>query len=70
MKYVTIQMLVKHTGKHRNTIERALRLAGVAMEKTPGIRGIRVKLADANKFLLRQWPEVGPMNLETKELAV
>lgn len=39
----------------------AMKKAGVATEKIPGVRGVRIVERDADKFLARQWPEVGPM---------
>lgn len=60
MRYVTISMLCAHAKKHRVTVIRALRNAGVNLELIPGCRGHRIPEKEANKFLLRQWPEVGP----------
>lgn len=60
MIYLTIPMIAKHAGKHSGTVLRALKLAGIPAEKTKGVRGIRITLANANKFLARQWPEVAP----------
>jgi hypothetical protein len=60
MKYVTIPMLCAHAHKHRSSVIRALKIAGVAMEKTPGAKGLRILERDANDFLARQWPQAGP----------
>jgi hypothetical protein len=61
MNYATIKMISKATNKHQVTVHRALKNAGVVMEKTPGVKGFRLPLNVANKFIARQWPEYPPM---------
>jgi hypothetical protein len=63
MRYVTIAMLIKHTGKCRRTIERGLAVAGVKGERFPGVLGKRIREVDAQKVLTKHWPETGPINL-------
>lgn len=64
MRYVTIQMLCEHTGKHRSSIKRAMQQAGIKGEKFPGVLGIRIAERDANKMLSRHWPECGPLPVQ------
>ena len=61
MKYVTIAMIARHAKKHKLTVWKALRKAGVNMETPPGAKGFRITEKDANRFLAKQWPEVGPL---------
>ena len=65
-RWVTITMLCQHAGgKDRSGVLRALKRAGVKVEKIPGCRGYRIAERDANRFVARQWPELGPMRLPT-----
>lgn len=59
VKYVTIAMLSDHTGKHVTSIRRVLKTAGVIVETPKGCKGARIAERDANRFLLRHWPEIG-----------
>jgi hypothetical protein len=62
MKYVTINMIRDHAQKKASqTVIAALKAAGIKMEKIPGVRGWRITERDANKFLMLQWPEAGPL---------
>lgn len=70
MNYVTIAMLCAHAGKHRTSVLRALKSAGVEVAKKPGVRGIRLTEKEANRFLAMQWPEVGPMPVRLIKTAV
>lgn len=60
MEYVTVSMIAKQAGKGRNTVTIALKRAGVKVERSPGVRGLRITKKDANRFLAKQWPEVEP----------
>lgn len=62
-RFVTIAMLAAHAKKHRCSIIRGLRLAGIKLEKTLGVKGGRLPVKDANRFLAKQWPDVAPMSL-------
>lgn len=62
MKYASPTMIARHAKKNRVTVYRALKAAGVTAERMPGVRGKRIPIAAANKFLERQWPECGPLN--------
>lgn len=62
MKYASPAMIARHARKHRVTVIRALKAAKVPTEKAPGVRGLRIPIAAANKFLERQWPEVPPLS--------
>ena len=64
MRYVTTAMIAKHAGRHPESVARALKLTKTPIMRTPGVKGMRVDLRDANKFLALQWPEVGPMRIE------
>jgi hypothetical protein len=64
MRYVTTAMIAKHAGKHQESVARALKLTKTPIMRTPGVKGMRVDLRDANKFLALQWPEAGPMKQE------
>ena len=58
MSYVTIDQLAKHAGKNRSSVSRALKTAQVPLEKYPGVKGKRLQVRTANRFLARQWPGV------------
>ncbi len=55
-------MITRHARKNRSTVIRALRAANVATEKVPGAKGLRIREEEANEFLARQWPAVGPIS--------
>jgi hypothetical protein len=61
MNYVTIPMICAHAGKAPGTVLRALKARAIPTERLPGAPGLRIEVREANKFLRRQWPEVGPM---------
>ena len=61
-RFVTVAMLCAHAGKHRATILRALRAAGISAERAKGLRGLRLTERDARRFLSRQWPEIPPLS--------
>lgn len=61
MSYVTVPMIAAHAGRTPQAVRDALRAAGYTPEKFPGVRGFRLLAKDANKFLSRHWPQVGPM---------
>lgn len=63
MKYVTIAMICAHTKKSNAAVNRALHMAGVEIHRFQGVKGIRIKATDANVFLRKQWPDVGPLPL-------
>lgn len=64
MRYVTIKMLCKHAKKSPKGMIQALKRGGVVLKKEPGdARGYRLSGREANKFLERQWPSVGPLPL-------
>lgn len=58
---ISITMIARHAGKHRASVLRALAAAGIKPQKLPGARGLRLPEREVNKFLARQWPEVGPL---------
>jgi hypothetical protein len=64
MKYVTTAMIARHAGRHQESVARALKLTKTPVVWTPGVKGLRVELGDANRFLALQWPETGPMKQE------
>lgn len=37
------------------------------VERYPGVRGLRIPIAAANKFLMRQWPEAGILPYRVSE---
>jgi|GEM_PF-4062384 len=61
MKYVTIAMLCAHAKKHRSSVLRALRAAGLTPQRLPGCKGLRLPEPEATDFLARQWPQAGPL---------
>lgn len=61
MSYVTVPMIAAHAGRTPQAVRDALRAAGYTPEKFPGVRGFRVPAKEANKFLSKHWPQVGPM---------
>lgn len=61
MSYVTVPMIAAHAGRTPQAVRDALRAAGYSPEKFPGVRGFRIQSKEANKFLSRHWPQVGPM---------
>ena len=61
MSYVSIAMLAQHARKTPQAVRDAMKAAEFKTEKFKGVRGFRVKTAEANKFLARHWPQVGPM---------
>jgi hypothetical protein len=36
-------------------------MAGIPLEIQPGVKGYRIPERVANKFLMMQWPEAGPL---------
>lgn len=63
MSYVTVPMIAAHAGRTPQAVRDALRAAGYKdlLNKITGVRGFRIETKDANKFLSRHWPQVGPM---------
>jgi hypothetical protein len=61
MSFVTIGMIAEHARKTPQAVRDALKAAGYSPEKFPGVRGYRLQAKDANRFLSRHWPQVGPM---------
>lgn len=61
IRYVSVDMIVRHTGKKLPTVHHALKNAKVKTEKIPGVKGLRISLKDANDFIMRQWPHIAPM---------
>lgn len=68
-QYVTVPLIAKWTKKSQPGVYAALRAYDLArkiadksapsiFEKWPGVRGVRIKLTDANDFIKRQWPSV------------
>ena len=64
MRYVTVAMIAAHVGLSIFGVRYAMKQAGIKGEKFPGVRGIRIPLNIANKFICKHWPEVGPMKVE------
>lgn len=60
-RYVTVKMIGDHAKKHRSSVIRAMKAAGVKVEKFPGCKGDRVPEREANRMLNLHWPEVGPL---------
>lgn len=64
MTYVTIAQLALHTGKSHSAVERALKAAKLALEKHPGVKGRRLGINAANRFIARQWPGLPLLPIE------
>lgn len=62
-RYVSVAMLAAHAKRDRKSVTRALKLAGIRVDMSPGVRGFRIEHKDANRFLAKQWPEVPPISL-------
>jgi len=60
--YVTTAMIARHAGKAQETVIRALKLTQTPVVHPIGVRGMRIELRDANRFLAVQWPDVPPMS--------
>ena len=58
MSYVTISQIAERAEKDRATVVRALKAAKVDGQNIPGVKGVRISIAVANRFLARQWPGV------------
>lgn len=65
MRFVTVAMIAEHAKKSPKSVRRGLKLAGIEPQKFPGILGVRIPEKDANKFLLKHWPAVGPFPAES-----
>ena len=63
MRYVTVAMIAAHVRRSTKQVLRAMKQADVKGERFPGVKGIRIPLAIANKFICKHWPEVGPMTI-------
>lgn len=65
-KYVTIGMIVDHVKKARPTFSvsafnTARRLINLKEERFIGVRGPRFLVSEANRLVMRNWPESGRM---------
>ena len=65
MRTVTIAMLCAHAARSRSAVVRGLRAAGIRPRRVPGVKGMRLTEEEANHFLHRQWPAVGPLRFPT-----
>ena len=61
MKYVTVKMVAEKARRHPESVSRAMKASQVPVERFPGVKGGRILLREANKFLARHWPEAGQM---------
>lgn len=61
MTWTTPQLIAKHTGRHVDSVRRALRVAGISQAREPGLKGARIPLSRANRFIRKQWPECPPL---------
>lgn len=55
-QFVTLQDIAAHTGKALISVRRGLKAAGMMPKRTKGVRGYRIDLREANRFVSRQWP--------------
>lgn len=55
MTYTTPRLLAAHAGKRYETVRLALKAAGL-MTRERGIKGARIPVQKANRFLAKQWP--------------
>lgn len=51
-------MICDKTKKHRSSVLRALKAAGVQPERIPGVKGGRIPEKEAVKVVAKHWPEV------------
>lgn len=56
MTFVTIAQIASLTGRHPESVRMALKRAGMLGARVPGIKGHRIPVAKANRFIARQWP--------------
>lgn len=57
VKYVTLAQLAKQAGRSYSHIWNLSKRGLIkGLEKFPGIRGYRITVANANRFLARHWP--------------
>ena len=66
MTFVTVTQIIEHTGRSRSAVERAMKAASVKAERRKGIKGIRITLKEANRFIALQWPDVPQINLQNE----
>ena len=64
MNYVTVSMLIAHTGEHRDGVMRCLNRAGVQLVGRLGSAGYQISECDANRALGLAWPEMEPIRVE------
>lgn len=67
MSYVTIEQLCKHSGKSRSAVCRALKATQTQTVKQAGVKGVRIPLKAANRFLGLQWPGVGEITQQQNQ---
>jgi hypothetical protein len=68
-RYVTIAMIARHVGRHEVSIRRSLHLAGLMPPKIPGACGYRLTERAANLYILKHFPEAGPIQLPAASVA-
>jgi hypothetical protein len=55
-QFITVAQLATHAKRHPESVRRALRAAGLMPAAEKGIKGKRISVTKANRFLSRQWP--------------
>jgi hypothetical protein len=55
-QWVTLAQIAEVTGHHQESVRRALHATGLMPARIKGVRGHRLTLANANRFIARQWP--------------
>ncbi len=63
-QYLTIDQLAAHAGRHPETLRRLALRGLLPAEKTPGVKGYRITVAKANRFLARHWPGTPDIKFE------
>ena len=56
VEYLTIEQLARHAGKNATHLRRLAIRGVLPAEKMPGLRGYRITISKANRFLARHWP--------------
>lgn len=54
--YVTLRQIAAAAGRHYITVYRNAKAAGLLNDKPAGVQAHRIPVAQANRFMARQWP--------------
>lgn len=60
-RFISVSMIAQHVDRHPASVLRAMYRGGVIPEKVSGAQGFRLTERDANLFVLKHCPKVGPL---------